>query len=149
MASPAGAHGMEQAIRTYIQACNDANASAIAACFRDDAVHYRIEEPKWSGAATIAANFAERVAETGMWWTVDQVLTDIERCQAVLEWTRFNPKGREILRGVDWFVFEPQTGRICEVRPYVAAAPSADVARQEQRDFDYAGRGYPTNFPAG
>ena len=31
---------MEQVIRTYIEACNNADATAISACFRSDAVHY-------------------------------------------------------------------------------------------------------------
>jgi len=40
MAQPTPAQRMEHVIRTYIQACNDANAAAIAACFCPEAVHY-------------------------------------------------------------------------------------------------------------
>jgi hypothetical protein len=40
MAQPAPAQRMEHVIRTYIQACNDADAAAIAACFCPEAVHY-------------------------------------------------------------------------------------------------------------
>lgn len=36
----AKAERMEEVIRAYIQACNDADAEAIAACFHSDAVHY-------------------------------------------------------------------------------------------------------------
>jgi len=40
MAQPASAQRLEQVIRTYIQACDDADAGAIAACFVAEAVHY-------------------------------------------------------------------------------------------------------------
>ena len=71
------------------------------------------------------------------------------RCgPAALERTRFDRQGR-ILRGMDWFVFEPETFRIQEVRPYNAAPVQTDMARQELLDFDYVGRGYPTMPPTG
>ncbi|MBV8090865.1 MAG: nuclear transport factor 2 family protein [Alphaproteobacteria bacterium] len=146
MADPTPAQRIDQVIRTYIQACNDADATAIAACFCPDAVHYGPAAPKWSGAATIGGNFADRVRKRGVCWTVDQLLVDVERCAAALEWTRFDRNGR-IVRGVDWFVFEPQTVRIREVRPYFAVAPNPELPRQELQDFDYAGRGYATNAP--
>jgi len=146
MTEPTLAQRIEQIIRTYIQACNDADARAIAACFCTDAVHYHPGIPKWSGADTIGGNFAKRVQELGLCWTVDQVLVDVERCAAVLEWTRFDRAPR-VVRGVDWFVFERQTLRIREVRPYYAVSARTDLARQEMKDFDYAGRGYPTNAP--
>jgi methyltransferase len=144
MAEPAPAQRIEQIIRTYIQACNDADAEAIAACFLPDAVHYGPGMPKWSGAAMIGSNFAKRVREFGHCWTVDQVLVDVDRCAAALEWTRFDRNGW-VLRGVDWFIFEPQTVRIREIRPYFAVSPRPDLMRQEMQDFDYAGRGYPAN----
>jgi hypothetical protein len=50
------------------------------------------------------------------------MLTDVDRCAAVLEWTRFNQ----------------------EIRCYTATPIHPDMARQELQDFDYAGRGYPT-----
>jgi methyltransferase len=148
MAQRSQAQAMEQAIRTYIQACNDADASAIAACFRSDAVHYFPFAPKWSGASTIGDNFAKRVGTTGQWWTVDRVVCDADQREAVLEWTRFDPSSRQILRGVDWFVFNAETMHIHEIRPYVAGTVSADAARQELQEFDYEGRGYPTTFLA-
>jgi hypothetical protein len=39
---------MEQVIRAYIEACNNADAAAISACFRPDAVHYAPGVPKGS-----------------------------------------------------------------------------------------------------
>lgn len=144
------AEQMEQVIRTYIRACNDADAGAIAACFCPDAVHYfpcGDSRGRWIGAGTIGSGFASRVQEQGFCWTVDQLLTDVDRRGAVLEWTRFNRQRDRVVRGVDWFVFEPQTVRVQEIRPYSAAAAQSDIPRQELQDFDYAGRGYPTRFP--
>jgi hypothetical protein len=76
---------------------------------------------KWSGASTIGDNFARRVHEHGLYWTVDQLIVDTSRSSAALEWTRFDRQGR-IVRGVDCFVFEPETLRIQEVRPYYTPA---------------------------
>ena len=97
---------IEQAIRAYMQTCNDGDAARIAACFGSDAVHYFPTVAKWSGASTIGANFAKRVQGLGHLWTVDSVVVDADRHAGVLEWTQFDKEGR-ILRGVDWFVFEP------------------------------------------
>ena len=116
---------MEQVIRGYIEACNHADAAAISACFLPDAVHYAPGIPKWSGAAAIGGNFAKRVAETGQWWTVDQLVTDADRCAAVLEWTRFDPSRRQILRGMDWFPPHPLT-------PGSASAPTSRPASSGQ-----------------
>src|SRR6266496_2849791 len=102
---------------------------------------------KMSGATVIGANFEKRVTDTGQWWTVDQILTDAKRSAAVLEWTRFDPSRRHILRGVDWFVFDGETLHIREVRTYLAARPDPNPPRQELQDFDYAACGYPTTFP--
>jgi ketosteroid isomerase-like protein len=51
MGQPTPAQRMEHVIRTYIQACNDADAEAIAASFCPDAVHYFPSSFKWAGAA--------------------------------------------------------------------------------------------------
>jgi uncharacterized protein (TIGR02246 family) len=138
------AQRIEEVIRTYIQACNAGDAEAIAACFCPDAVHYSPWFPKWVGSAAIGEHFATMVRERNASWTVDQLLTDVDRGAAALEWTVFNlPQPGRIVRGVDWFVFDLQTVRIREIRPYAAAPIDPDVLRQEQQDFDYAGRGYP------
>jgi len=105
------------------EGCNNADATAISACFRPDAVHYGPGIPKRSGAAAIGGHFAKRVADTGQWWTVDELVTDADRCAAALEWTRFDPSRRQIVRGVDWFDFEEETLLSREVRPYFAVRP--------------------------
>ena len=144
MAQPAEASRIEEMVRAYIAACNDADAGAIASCFGSQAVHYFPSRPKWSGAATIGDNFARMVEAGGYRWTVDQLLVDVSRAAAVLEWTMWSRQHGWATRGVDWFVFEPGTLRIQEVRTYAAAPLRPDLGRQELQDFDYAGRGYPT-----
>ena len=52
---PLPAQRIEEVIRAYIKACNDADAAGIAACFHLDAVHYFPHMAKWSGASTIGA----------------------------------------------------------------------------------------------
>jgi methyltransferase len=131
MAQPTPAHRMEHVIRTSIQACNDADANAIAACFGPEAVHYSPAGPTWVGAAIIGHHFTTRVREQGHGWTVGQLVIDVDRCAATLEWTRFDRPHARILRGMDWFVFEPQTFRIQEVRPDTAAPIHPDMVRQE------------------
>jgi len=84
------------------------------------------------------------VREGGYRWTIDELLVDVERGGAALEWTILSRQPGWLGRGVDWLVFEPRTLRLREVRPYYAAPFRPDVAHQEQLDFDYPGRGYPT-----
>jgi hypothetical protein len=141
------AAGIEQAVKAYIRACNDGDAETIAACFCSDAVHYFPTGPKWSGASTIGTNFSKRVREQGHFWTVDMVLVDAYRRAAALEWTQFAKNGR-VLRGVDCFIFKAGSFRIQEIRAYGAAPIQPDLERQELRDFDYVGRGYPMTRPA-
>ena len=79
---------MERLLRTYFQACNDADARAIAACFSPDAVHYFPHHAgrttKLVGADTIGSKFARVVQEQGVFWTVDQLLIDVDRYSAAL-----------------------------------------------------------------
>jgi methyltransferase len=138
---------IEQVIAAYIDACNHGDALAIASYFESEAVHYFPHNPNWVGAHKIGANFAKVVRERGTYWTVDQMLVDVDRCAAVMEWTMFNRKGDRLLRGVDWFAFEPQSLCISEIRAYSAAPPHPDIACQELQDFNYAARGYPTSRP--
>jgi hypothetical protein len=137
---------IEQAIHSYIEACNDGDAESIAARFGSDAVHYFPTVAKWSGASTIGANFSKRVQALGHFWMVDKVLVDADRHAGVLGWTQFDKEGR-ILRGIDWFVFEVASFRIQEIRAYGAAPIQRELERQELQDFDYAGRGYPMARP--
>jgi hypothetical protein len=136
------ASGMEHAIKTYIEACNAADADNISRCFEPDAEHFFPTAPKWSGSKLIGANFAKMVTERGWSWTVDQVVIDELRRAATFEWTQSHQPPRT-LRGVDWVVFAKDTLRFKEIRSYFATRSDPALARQQLMDFDYGGRGYP------
>ena len=144
MAEQSLARRMEQVIRTYFEACKDADAKGVAACFCPDAVHYFPGRARWVGADAIGSGIAKLIQDQGGYWTVDQVLTDVERSAAVVEWSKFYRQRDRIFRGLELYIFDPATVRIREIRGYYAAAPNAEKAVQELVDFDYAGRGYPT-----
>jgi methyltransferase len=129
MAEPTPAQRMEHVIRTYIQACNDADTAAIAACFSPEAVHY-YPSPlhKVSGAADIGRFFAIGVPERGLFFTVDQLFTDVDRRAVVLEWTVIMRKPVPLVRrGLELYVFDPQAWLVREVRGYSAAPLDAEV----------------------
>jgi hypothetical protein len=147
MTEPTVAARMDQAIREYIQACNDGDIPRIAEYLHADAVHYCPNLPKFVGASTIATRFSKNVKDDGVYWTVDQIIVDPDHSIGVLEFTRFDGKGG-ILRGLERYEFDPVSLRILEVRPYTAAPMNFGLPRQELQDFDYAGRGYPTTRAA-
>jgi hypothetical protein len=88
MVQPTPAQRMEHVIRTFIQACNDADAVAIAARFRPEAVQYA-PGIKWSGAATIGTNFAQIVRDQEYCWTVD-------KCSLMATAARLHWNGRRL-----------------------------------------------------
>ena len=65
-----------------------------------------------------------------------------EQHAAAVEWSRTFHQPDRILRGYEFYEFEPATALIREIRGYYAAAPNADNARNEIIGFDYKGRGY-------
>lgn len=144
------AQGMEDTIRGYFDACNSGDAGAVAAFFTADAVHYfppGMYEGPFVGAETIGRRWAEAVANLGSMWTVDQVLCDPVTARAVIEWTHFKTRTGTILRGDEWYVFDPVTGLIEEVRAYYASPQDPSLNRLEIEGLDYAGRGYPLEPP--
>jgi hypothetical protein len=145
VASSIGAR-MDEAIREYIRACNGGDEREIAACLHTDAIHYYPNSPKFVGASAISAHFAKRVKESGVCWTVDQIVVDDGRLIGVLEFTLFAGEDL-ILRGLELYQFEPDTLLILEVRPHTAAPVDFRLPHQELQDFDYPGRGYPTTRP--
>ena len=80
-------------------------------------------------------------------WTIDGLMIDACKAEAVLEWTMFRIKSGRRLRGVDWYVFDRATGLIAEVRAYYAADEHRGQATHELGGFDYAKRGYPMTAP--
>ena len=87
------------------------------------------------------------LANLGSIWTIDRVLVDASRLEAVIEWTHFKPKQGIYLRGDEWYVFS-RAGLIREIRAYYACPASAQPLRtHELGDFAYAERGYPLQPP--
>lgn len=140
------AAGLEATIRAYFDACDKADAERIASYWTEDGVHYfpaGAPQGTFKGARNIAAGWVAAVQRFGSSWTVDRIIVDAPRLEAVIEWTHFKPKLGVYLRGDEWYVFSPQ-GLIKEIRAYYACPPPRDEVRtHELGDFDYAGLGYP------
>ena len=143
---------MESLIRRYFEACNAADADGIAACFVPDVVHYfppGTYDGPLRGARTIADRTCAAVEQLGSHWTIDRLIFDPSTHQAVLEWTHFNTKEGSLLRGDEWYVFDPDTGLIREIRAYYASPQNKSLDRLELNGYDYAASGYPTAPPPG
>lgn len=141
---------MEDRIRRYFDACNAADAAAIASHFTPDAVHYfppGMYGGPFVGAEVIAERWVKAVADLGSIWTVDQVIAEPTSGRAVIEWSHFKTKQGKVLRGDEWYRFDPATGLIAEIRAYYASPQSPDLDQLELGGFDYEGRGYPLEPP--
>lgn len=141
---------MRAMITRYFDACNAGDVEAIAGCFTADATHYfpaSMYGGAWVGARVIAERWAQFVATGGSAWTVDRVVCEPESDQAVIEWTHYKTADGTVLRGDEWYVFDPGTGLIAEIRAYYASPQDPSLARLELQDFDYAGRGYHLESP--
>jgi methyltransferase len=133
---------MEEAIHGYIAACNTGDAEAIAAFFAPGAVHYF--PPGYGGPArggqAIGETFARLVQASASRWSIDQILCDPGSNRAVAEWTV--RRTGLLLRGDEWYEFDPATGLITEIRGYLASPPASGASRLELEGFPYADRGY-------
>ena len=141
---------MADLIRRYFDACNAADADAIAACFVADAVHYfppGMYQGPFRSAATIAARWVKAVETLGSVWTIDNLITDPASAQAVIEWTHFKTLTNTVLRGDEWYRFDAASGLITEIRAYYASPQAPDLTALELGGFDYAGGGYPLTPP--
>ncbi|MFB6120039.1 MAG: nuclear transport factor 2 family protein [Halobacteriaceae archaeon] len=141
---------MERTIRDYFDACNAGDVDAIASFFAEDGVHYfppGMYRGPFEGGRTIGERWAEAVEELGSVWTVDTVLTEPETARATIEWTHFKTAEGTVLRGDEWYEFDPETGLIEEIRAYYASPQSDELVRNELGGFDYETRGYPTESP--
>ena len=146
------AAGLEATIREYFDGCNEADAdedyaraSSPTACtiFRPARRRARSSVRRRSPRVGLRA-----VENLGSIWTIDRMLVDAARLEAVIEWTHFKPKQGLHLRGDEWYLFS-ERGLIREIRAYYACPPAtAERRTHELGDFDYAGRGYPLTPPA-
>lgn len=141
---------MSQLIHRYFEGCNAADAELIEACFTPDAVHYfppGTYGGPFSGAREIARRWVAAVEQLGSIWTVDNLIADPATGSAVIEWTHFKTKKDVVLRGDEWYVFDPDAGRIREIRAYYATPQQPDLQVHELGGFDYRSRDYATTPP--
>jgi hypothetical protein len=137
------AAGLEATIREYFDGCNEANIEKMMRCWTSDGVHYfPAGAPQGPFEGWVAA-----VEKLGSRWTIDRVLVDAERLEAVIEWTHFKPTQGVYLRGDEWYIFSDD-GLIKEIRAYYACPPpQGEIRSHELGDFAYEQRGYPTSPP--
>ncbi len=142
--------GMETLIRTYYDGINEADVTKVTACFVPEAVHYfppGMYGGPFKGAATIAERWKTAVENLGSIQTVDQIITDPRSGRAVIEWTHFKTFEHTVLRGDEWYLFDPTSGLIREIRAYYASPQDHALPRLELAGFDYQRRGYPAEPP--
>ncbi len=137
----------ERLIHEYFDCCNRADAHGIAACFVADAVHYfppGMYGGPFRGARSIAERWVWAVETLGSQWSVDEIICDPATDRAVIEWTHHKRGVGVVLRGDEWYHFDPESGLIVEIRAYYASPQAEDRTRMELEAFPYAERGYPT-----
>ena len=136
---------MEQTVRDYFAACNTGDVDAIAAFFAPDGVHYfppDMYDGPFRGGRAIGEKWAWAVATLGSRWTVDTFIADPDTDRAVIEWTHEKRAVGVVLRGDEWYHFDPGSGLIAEIRAYYASPQAAQVERLELGGFPYQERGY-------
>ena len=143
---------MAAVIRRCFDAFNASDIDGMAACFVADAVHYfppGTHDGPFQGARTIAQRWHAAGEAFGSYGTIDRMICDPTTHQAVVEWTHFKTKQGTLLRGDEWYLFDPDTGLIREVRAYYASPQDSSLDRQELAGYDYAAAGYATAPPPG
>ena len=139
---------MESTIRTYFDGCNEADVEKMSQQFTPDAVHYfppGIDGP-WRGNVTIGEKWRNLVMTIGSAWTIERVIAEPEKLQAVIEWTHWKTRSNGYLRGDEWYVFDGETGLISEIRAFYASE-SDGRAEVTMQGFDYAAEGYAMEPP--
>ncbi len=136
---------MEAVMREYYEGCNEADREKIIRCFTPDAVHYfppGMYEGPFRGAEKIAERWREAVEKFGSYWTIDALLIDAKKAEAVIEWSHFKTGQGTVLRGAEWVVFDKDSGLMREIRAYYASPQATEFKRLELGGFDYERRGY-------
>jgi hypothetical protein len=135
----------ETLIRHYFEMCNAADHQGLIDCFTADGVHYfppGLPGAPWRGAAAIADGWVSCVKTLGSRWTIEKVLAAPDGREAAIEWTHWKTALGEVLRGDEWYIFNEDVTKICEIRAYYASPVDKSQAVNQLHDFDYAGRGY-------
>src|SRR5437016_3885550 len=128
---------MEEVIRGYFDACNTGDADAVATFFAPGAVHYfppDMYEGPFRGGDTIGAKWSWAVRTLGSRWTVDEIICDPDTDRAVIEWTHEKTKTGVVLRGDEWYHFDPGSGLIGEREYWAQRAAELGAAVSETWD---------------
>ena len=71
-----------------------------------------------------------------------EIICDPDTDRAVIEWTHEKTKTGVVLRGDEWYHFDPDSGLIAEIRAYYASPQATGLDRLELAGYPYAERGY-------
>ena len=129
-------------VRTYFEACNEANREKMYACFSDDVVHYfppGVGGP-YLGKKAIADLWINTVHVNGSRWTIDRLVADDSG--VAVEWTHFKPRIDERIRGAEWYEFDKE-GLLTVIRAYYASPRDKERKVNELEGFPYAARSFP------
>ena len=88
-------------------------------------------EGPFRGAEKIAERWCAAVEKSGSYWTIDALLIDADKAEAVIEWTHFKTEQGTVLRGAEWVVFDKASGLMREIRAYYASPQAANLKRLE------------------
>lgn len=135
-----------QAVRTYFEACNEANRGKFYSVLADDVVHYfplKVGGP-YRGKEAVADLWIWYVKEKGSQWTIDRLVSDGR--EVAIEWTHFKTKIGEQIRGAEWYAFD-DSGKISEIRAYYASPRDAETKANELEGFPYAEKGFALRAP--
>ena len=137
---------LEQTVRTYFDACNEADRAKFYSVLADDAVHYfpPLVGGPYRGKQAIADLWIKFVREKGSQWTIDRLLGDGR--EVVIEWTHWKTKIGEFIRGAEWYEFDAE-GKITSIRAYYAAPRDPTRAANELEGFPYAELGFALHAP--
>lgn len=140
---------LEVVIRRYYEGCNRADREMMLSTLTPDATHYFPDgapQGPFQGAHAIAAGWVEAVGRLDSRWTIDRLVVDEQRDEAVVEWTHFKPPQGTLLRGAEWVCFDAR-GLITEIRAYYACPPASPPRTHTLGGFNYLQRHYPMTAP--
>jgi SnoaL-like domain len=150
MSEPLTSAQLEATIRQYFDGCNRADMDMMMSTMAPDAAHYfPVGAPQgpFLSARSIAEGWVNAVVTLGSLWTIESMLVDAAKREAVIEWTHWKTKLGVYLRGDEWYRFD-EAGRIREIRAYYACPPApGQIANYELGGFDYVGRAYTLKPP--
>ena len=147
-ATAAAARGQQhaQTVRTYFEACNEANREKFYSVLADDVVHYfppQVGGP-YRGKEAVANLWIWFVKEKGSQWTIDRLVSDGR--EVVMEWTHFKTRAGEHIRGAEWYEFDAD-GKISEIRAYYASPRDSAARINELEGFPYGDKGFALTAP--